>query len=72
MLKKEKFKISGMHCASCSMNIEGALEELSGIKNASANYARGEVVVEYEESAVGKDTIQETITSLGYKVVDFE
>src|SRR5205085_6844385 len=34
------FKISGMHCTSCAMNIDGEIEELEGVLSSSTHYAR--------------------------------
>ena len=35
-----EFRIKGMHCAACSMNIDGALEELDGVIGATTSYAK--------------------------------
>ncbi len=40
MNKKVIFKIQGMHCTSCAMNIDGELEDTEGIKEAKTNYAK--------------------------------
>ena len=34
---KKTYKVTGMHCASCSTNIEKAVSKLSGIKSAKVN-----------------------------------
>lgn len=50
MTKKIKLKISGMHCTSCAMSIDGDLEDnVKGVKASNTNYAKGETEVEYEE-----------------------
>ncbi len=74
-LKKSKpegktvtLKINGMHCTSCSMNIDGELEDLDGVISASTSYAKAETVVEYDEGKVGVDKIKKVIKELGYSV----
>lgn len=64
-MKKQKFKVSGMHCVGCAMNIDGELEDL-GVKSASTNFAKGEVEVEYDFSKLSEKDIIKTIKSVGY------
>ncbi len=67
-MTKKIFKLSGMHCAACSLNIEGALEDELGVR-ANANYAKQLVEVEWEETKVKEDQLVEVIETQGYKVV---
>lgn len=62
------FKIDGMHCTSCSMNIDGELEDTEGVISAMTSYAKGETVVEYDESVVAKDKITSIIEDMEYSV----
>jgi copper chaperone CopZ len=61
-------KISGMHCSSCSMRIDGDLEEVEGVKLAQTNFARGFSEIEYEESKVSVDQLKQVISNAGYLV----
>ena len=61
-----RFTLSGMHCASCSLLIEGELEDI-GVK-AKANYAGQYVDCTYDETTVLSSKITETIEKLGYTV----
>jgi copper chaperone CopZ len=63
-------KIGGMHCTSCAMNIDGALEDLEGIVSASTNYAKSEVKVEYSAEKVEINEIFEVIKGQGYQVIE--
>ncbi|MDP2830893.1 MAG: heavy metal-associated domain-containing protein, partial [Candidatus Omnitrophota bacterium] len=38
-MEKVVLNISGMHCASCASNIEGALKRLPGVFDARVNFA---------------------------------
>lgn len=60
------FSIDGMHCTSCSMNIDGELEELEGVQSASTSYAKATTRVEYDSKKVSEQKIIQTINKLGY------
>lgn len=66
--KKETFKISGMHCVSCGLNIDGELEDTEGIYQATTSYAKGETVVEFDEKIITPNQIEKIITKAGYQV----
>ena len=63
---KKKFKIDGMHCASCAMSIDFDLEDL-GVKSAKTSYAKGETEVEFDEEKVSVEKIVKSIENTGYK-----
>lgn len=63
---KSRMFISGMHCTSCSMLIEGELEDM-GV-SASVNYAKQVVDVDYDPVKTPIGTITATIQRLGYVV----
>ena len=65
-MKKLTIPISGMHCASCAMNIERRLKKLKGMNEVNVNYATNRGTVEYDESKVRLDDIKGTIEGLGY------
>ncbi len=68
MTKKVVFKITGMHCTSCAMNIDGDLEDfVKGIKSAKTNYAKQECEVELEEEKVKLEQIIKQIKETGYQ-----
>lgn len=66
-MTKHTFKISGMHCASCAVKIEGALQDLPEVKNASVNYATSEAYVESDSKDVKH--LHDVVIGEGYKVV---
>lgn len=63
---KQQFKIQGMHCVGCAMTIDGAVEDLPGVKSASTNYKRQTAVVEYDETQVTSAEILQAIHDAGY------
>jgi len=64
---KKKYQLAGLHCTSCSMVIEGELEDI-GVA-AACDYVKQEVVVEFDPEAVKDEEIVKTIERQGYKVV---
>ncbi len=62
------FKIDGMHCTSCSMNIDGALEDTDGVIKAETSYAKAKTVITYDPSKVTLKKLQKVIESLEYGV----
>lgn len=63
-----EFAISGMHCTSCSMNIDGELEDTPGVVRAETSYAQARTVVRFDERVVTSAAIAVIITDLGYTV----
>ncbi len=66
--KTINFKISGMHCTSCAVNIDLDLEELNGVKSAKTNYAKSITEIEYDPEVLSPDVLISTITKSGYSV----
>ena len=66
-MTKKKFKISGMHCTSCAMNIDGDLEDTDGIKQANTSYAKSQTEVEFDENKITDKKIINIIEKTGYK-----
>ena len=66
--KKIVLKITGMHCTSCAMNIDGDLEDyVKGIKSSKTNYAKQETELEFEEEEVKIEQIIAQIKETGYQ-----
>ncbi len=66
MLQKKIFKISGMHCNTCSLNIDWELEETKGVKAAKTSYAREKTEVTYDSDVLKPDQIIRIIKNTGY------
>jgi len=61
-------QIEGMHCVSCSLNIDGTLEELDGVISSNTSYADAKTVVEFDPQKINCETIIQKISELGYPV----
>jgi copper chaperone CopZ len=64
------FKIEGMHCNSCAMNIDGELEDTEGVTSADTNYAKSKTVVTYDPTKISEAKLKEVIKSLDYSVTE--
>lgn len=65
-LKTIDLPITGMTCASCAARIEKGLSRLSGIKEASVNFATERVTISFDPSRVHIEDFIETVKGLGY------
>ncbi|MBU1327077.1 cation transporter [Patescibacteria group bacterium] len=63
---KKIYKIKGMHCTSCAMLIEGAIEDI-GVA-ARASFTKGELEVEYDPKKVSGSAIKEAVEKAGYSI----
>ncbi|OKH42086.1 cadmium-translocating P-type ATPase [Nostoc calcicola FACHB-389] len=66
--KTQQILLGGMDCTSCKMKIEGSLERLRGVREASVTVATGRLTVTYDPQQVSEVTIQERVKSLGYTI----
>ena len=51
-MKKITLVISGMHCASCALNIENSLKKQKGVSNAVVNFSTEEATIEYDPKLI--------------------
>jgi copper chaperone CopZ len=63
---KKELKIKGMHCKSCKMLIEDALDDL-GVKS-NVDNEKGTAVIEFDESKITLEEIEKVIVKEGYQV----
>lgn len=68
-MRKETFKIRGMHCASCAITIEKALLKIEGVRSAVVNFAAEKVTVQWDEKKVGVEKLAEVVEKVGYELV---
>ncbi len=61
------FRVTGMDCASCAINIEKGVVRLDGVESCQINYATETMQV---MGTVQPETVVERVRALGYDVVD--
>jgi len=64
---KQIFKISGMHCTACTLEVDDVLEETEGIEESNTHYAKAQTEVKFNPEKVNVDKIIKLIKSVGYK-----
>lgn len=62
-MKKQIFKISGMHCTACALNIDLDLEDLPGVKSSKTSYAKSVAEIEYDPAKVTEKEILTIISN---------
>ena len=65
-------RIQGMHCASCTMNVENFLIRLDGIFDVKADLTSQSARIRYDSSKVTLNEIDNVITSLGFELLGIE
>jgi copper chaperone CopZ len=63
---KKTFRVEGMHCSNCPMVVESIEDDLPGIKQVSASYQKGQMVVEFDETLVSEAEILSAVEKKGY------
>ena len=64
---KRVFRVEGMHCSSCPMEVESIEDDLPGIKQVSASYQKARMVVEFDETKVSEAQIIAAVAKRGYQ-----
>jgi copper chaperone CopZ len=64
---KKTYRVEGMHCSNCAMNIEGIEDDLPGVKQVSASYLKGRMTVEFDETMVSELQLLAAVEKRGYQ-----
>ena len=65
---KKSLKIEGMTCSACANRVERFVNKLDGINEANVNFAMETLNVDFEESKLKLDDIENTVIKAGYKI----
>jgi Cu2+-exporting ATPase/Cu+-exporting ATPase len=65
---KNIYKIKGMHCASCALIIERALEKTEGVIKAEANFGTETVKINFDDTKISPEILSKKIEPLGYSL----
>ena len=65
----QTYKIKGMHCASCAVNIEKTFKKTEGVESAEVNYGTETAKITYNESKTDPKSLSQKIEPLGYSLV---
>lgn len=67
-MKKVVFKIVDMHCTSCSISIDGDLEDATGVTCARTSYAKAQTEIEFDSALISEEQLIAIIAKTGYTV----
>lgn len=67
-MKELILKVSGMMCAGCENRVKNALSLIEGVEIIEVSHINGIVKLNINENTE-KNTIEETITDLGFDIV---
>ena len=70
-MKKAIILISGMHCASCSANIEKSLKKLPGVKNATVSLLFKKGTVEMDDNVTSQQ-LSDAVKRTGYQAKEIK
>ncbi len=70
MVKTTTLQIKGMTCTACARASERAVKKLSGIADASVNFATEKMIVQFDEGSVTLDSIKAAVKKAGYEALD--
>ena len=64
--RTETFAVSGMHCAACQSRVQGALQTLPGVTDATVNLMTQSATVTYDPGRLTADALVDRVRSTGY------
>jgi Cu+-exporting ATPase len=70
--KKAEIKISGMHCATCAINIEESLGQLKDVSKVQVNFGTDTAHVEFDPKKVSLTELEKAVKTAGYDVINHE
>ncbi|MDD5251570.1 MAG: heavy metal translocating P-type ATPase [Patescibacteria group bacterium] len=66
-MKNLRMEISGMHCASCAVNLERSLRDVVGVEEANVNFALRNATVLYDPERTDEGIIRAAVADAGYE-----
>ncbi len=64
-----EFRVSGMSCASCVVNIESVLGELPGVDRVDVSFGTERATVEFDPTQITPAQLQAAVADAGYRLV---
>jgi len=71
-VEERLFKVSGMWCGSCAWLIEHTLRRLPGVADVSVFFTSDMLKVRYHPQFLPPGKLAERVTSLGYRIAEYE
>ena len=68
-IAKKAFPVLNMHCAGCANNVEKTVKKLSGVVDASVNFASNTLTISYEDDKLTPGEIRASVLAAGYDLI---
>lgn len=68
-MKKTVFQLETLTCPSCVRRIEGTVGKQKGVSEAVVKFNASKVEVNYDDTMITTESIQDMLTKLGYPVL---
>ncbi len=68
-MTKLVLKVKGMHCASCAILIDKLVGKQEGVAKITVSYGAEKVMLEYDETKITLEKIDQLINQLGYDLI---
>lgn len=69
-MSEKIYKVHGMHCASCKVNIEKRVGKQPGVKKVEVNFATEEARIDFDSEKTNIATLSKSVEPLGYTIED--
>lgn len=66
--KTETIKVDGWKCEKCPPKTEAKLKHVNGVESATADRAKGQVVVKYDDTKAKRDDLEKAVADSGFSV----
>src|SRR3989344_4883033 len=67
-MKKETYKVRGMHCASCASIIERTVKKIDGVESIAVNNGTENAKISFDESKTNPEQFNKKLEPLGYSL----
>src|SRR3989344_8516583 len=68
-MKKETYKIKGMHCASCASIIERTVKKIDGVESIEVNNGTENAKISFDTSKTNPKSFNKKLEPLGYSLM---
>lgn len=68
-ITKKAFPVLNMHCAGCANNVEKTVKKMTGVVEASVNFATTSLTVSYENDQLTPGDIRAAVVAAGYDLI---
>src|SRR3990167_7214664 len=68
-MKKETYKIKGMHCASCASIIERTVKKIDGVESIAVNNGTENAKISFDQNKTNPESFNQKLEPLGYSLI---